>query len=276
MKRKVFKKLYTNGSIGGGAADIPFFTQFGTPSNAFSFRDLRGDNPTVVKVKRGNDDAVETFTASQVQAKTPLYTFAAAGGVANAALTIEIVYNQVDGGKNLYTSTKNGSPYLLVASGGIPAVQVINEKPAINIAGSRLILVEQNFTDTVTNSFWVFHPTRNSTYRFFQDTYASPVKYGYDAISGNTDSVLFLEYGSPSLAINGSSVSPSNKAALYTLVNDVKHLQTIENEDLSDWFQMRIGNGDYNGFIGDMITYPATTTIDTSGINANIQDFYGL
>lgn len=216
MKRRAFTNLVRKGLIGGG--DVPFFTQFGVPSNAFSLRDLRGDDPNVIRVIRGADDVAAIFKASEVQAVTPILDFA---GTSN--LTMDIVYNQVDGGGDMNTGGKGNAPYIALKSGGDPIMQTINGKPSLNITGIRYIFTNSFLSTAINTTFKVFHPTGSTSYTFLRDTDETPVKRGYTSIENDTGTSFFANYNASSLAINSVVATPANRGALYTLVDDVKH-----------------------------------------------------
>ena len=264
--------MYKNGMF-GGASDPSFFDLYGTPLFAYSLRDLRGDNPTVVTLRRSSDNAEQSFTASQVQSGTPLTDFSGAND-----LRVKIWHSQVNGVGDVTSPTQSDEPYL-VRNG---VIESFNGNTSIRFrpVTSSNIVLPASYKDVAHNVYRI-HFAQTRDYAYPDDSNIGNSNSGYTADDGNASTFLFFNYGLPQLYVNGILETPSTRSEVFTAFGGTTTpVQiSIRGENVGTWVgDVRIGKsnvgGLFNGFIPEMVMYPSD--VINQDIVQNQIDFYSI
>lgn len=275
MKKKVFLNLYRKGIL-SASSDSSFFGQFGIPLFAYSLRDLSGDDPTVVTLRRGGDNAEQSFTASQVQAETDIIAFANGG---NGNARAKVIFNQ--GTAEDIIQTNNPKQPELV-NGGV--IRKINGVPSLFWDGANdpNVALPDSYKNQVLDVYRV-HLSNISNYSYPTDSLSSS-NYGYIADLVSSSTVLNQNYGSPTLYINNVLSTAVDRSDIYTEFGATSSLVQISiiGEDTTGWGgTVRIGSssgvttsGVFNGYIPEYIAYP-TGSLKT-GVIDNQKTFYSI
>jgi hypothetical protein len=275
--------------VGGqrfGSGVAPYVGLLDTYPNAaaaYSGRLLKSDNTgSAIRVRRSSDNAEQNigFDGSGNLDTTALTSFCGAG---NGFVTTW--YDQSGGGNNLTQTTAAAQPQI-VSSGSV--ITTLGGKPCCQFDGTKYIY--KNWTFTLPQPY-----TNISVNRFESIT-----------VPNNFPYIMRNEYGNDSnLSLMGSAVTGTAKNRIYN-GSDLNHsLDSAVNTNYL-WFaipntSLTINNvtttgnsgansltngitlgtyngivGTLNGYISEQIIYSGSKSSDQTGIQNNINTYYGI
>jgi hypothetical protein len=241
---------------------------------AYSLRDLTGTNPDVVRVKRTGDNAEADFNAGEVADGTLTSWVVAGGGTLRGWVTT--LYDQSGNGPDLPQIYNNNMPYICYASG---EMYLENGKPAMYFIGGQWL----KYTG------WMSLSQPLTILAVFNQPGGDYVYDNSDRLSlGELSGIGFGFYAGSAWVRKTNSIA--NQQALSALMaNGASSTHRING---ATWLN---GNGGtagigqnftvgsaYNanlmlrGSVQEVVIYDADKTSDIVGIEANINDFYGI
>jgi hypothetical protein len=255
---------------GGGAFILDDYPAYA----AFSLQKIKSDySGSSIRVRRDSDNAEQDigFTVANALDSSSLLTFVGAGDG-----FVTIAYNQM-GGTNFTQTTANNQPKI-VSSGSL-ITDPNNGLAAIEFDGSYSELRDGGLGTVVNlDSYRVGNTSDNK----FIMLSGLTTKYSFVATSGNTNTNIMKNYGTPALYVNNVLKSVTtrddvNDAIAIGTASVVNHFNATPNAWGSS---VKVGaywaNGwHYDGLIQEFIFYNAhNTTADRSAITTLLMDKY--
>jgi len=262
------------------------------PAAAYSLRSLDPAlNPTVVNVRRSNDNSTSDFTASEVSDGT--LTSWVGGGNDGYVVTW---YDQSGNSEDATQASSGSQPKIvnsgaLVTEGGKPALSfdgtndrsmnsslpasstksVFYVKKGANLNGNSVVL---SFPAT-TNQVCIYH-FASAPYEYGFNTWAGDC-WGYDG--GNTEflshtiEMALFKNGDP--AVNGCKLYINGAEKTLSQVKG-----NSANRTMADGFRIGAGqttsNQDYDGTQQEIIIYSSDQSTNRVAIEDNINDHFGI
>ena len=261
------------------AAALSFFDLFGTPDSAYSLRDLSGENPNVIRVRRSSDNVEQDFNALQI-VNGDLITF--------TGLNDGFVVTWYDQSPNANHATQISAANQpsIVTSG---SVLLENGRPKIDFSSSG-----QKFL-SLTNQL----STPRSVFILATDNKGNSFPYLYGNSLGGVSDILCLGLLSSSdtirnfLGTTNSYIDAGygGNQSLFTSIMDTSNAFLGRNGTLgtatntatatSSRTENRIGQGTspetkIDGSIQEIIDYAANKNSLRESIEANINNYYTI
>ena len=250
-----------------------FFDKFGIAGGAFSFRDLSGTDPIVVRVRRSLDGTFQDFRVSQLT-NGDLLDFV--GRTASDQGTIMTWYNQGTQG-NFTATAQTEEPYIVV--NGVLSTRNGHVSIFYKSDGIGNNLVSTALTGSVQTVFRVLDPTSNG--HIIPSTSTGGSNYGFVALINDTANNSYSNYGTPDLIVNGKLENVQTRDEILNVLGGFK-LSTIVNESTTTWTGIQIGHYsggsniyDLDGYVTEYIGYVGGVT-NREEIEADINSYYNL
>ena len=257
---------------------VPEFTalldDYSGATAAYSLRLLDSTyTGNAIKVRRASDNTEQDIGFSNNELDTSsLETFCS-----STDGFVTTWYDQSGNGYNITESTASEQQQIVAAGTTITD----GNKPAITISQSTFGGFTIPIPSASAQDFFQVHKTNDDRFILLKDS-ASGTRYAYATIDGNTSTGLNGNYGTPSLYVNGSAQSPSNRDDLHTsLCTNTQILMSSIGGDSSAWTGDVIwgyysGTNIYDGNVQEIIFYNSDQSSNRSGIETNINDFYSI
>ena len=262
---------------GGGAAPYVYILDDYPAYAAFSLQKMKSDySGNSIRVRRSSDNSEQDIGfVGNILDSSSLLTFV---GVGDGFVTT--VYNQLTALSDTryhFTQTTANSQPKIVSSGSL--ITDTNGFAAIQFDGvDDFFKIENINWQTQLDSYQV---GSTSDTQFIMISGAAD-KYSFVAQDGSTNTVLYGNYGSPSLYVNDVLKSPSNRGDIHDAVSigtpsviahvDVAHAAWLSYSKIGCYWVA--GSWEYNGLLQEFIFYNTDTTSDRSAINTILMDKY--
>ena len=262
-------------SIGAGTDIIPSFSflldAYSGAAAAYSLRQLNSSySGDAIRVRRSSDNAELNigFVANELDTSA-LTTFAS-----GADAFVTTWYDQSGNANNATQTTAANQPQILISG----SLFTQNGKPAIKpVAGLNLAA-----TFTLGSNYSSFQvDTRGSqtiNYYIPNRGGSNGNYYWYNVFNAGGTSIS-SNSGTPSYYVNNNSFTGTTQGQAWTFDTGLQRILSAVNLNLSTWtkyeFQYGIGDNTMVAF-QERILYPINQSTNLSGINTNINDYYGI
>jgi hypothetical protein len=245
--------------------------QYSGAAAAYSLRKLRtAYTGSAIRVRRSNDNTEQDigFTSSGDLDTGALKTFVAA----NSGF-VTTWYDQSGNARNATQTTAANQPRVVNAG----TVERVNTKPSIFLDGSNDFFAFTSTRTSANDVYYVINTTDNS---FAIHTNDNSGLYGYLATQSSTSTTLYQNYGTPTLYVNNTLRTPTNRGNIYTYYNGITSLTSIINANLNNlaWQNTsRIGAVYlFAGRISEFVLFDVSNSSNRTGIQTNINSYYGI
>ena len=241
---------------------------------AYSLRRLSGAAINVVQVRRDSDQAEADFTPADIDSGA----LAEWVGAGNNGYIVKL-YDQSSNDNDAGETTLSYQPTIidsgtLVTSVGLPAVQFTNLNN-LDIDGLSNTTYLDCFYIIETSDWSYLYPADGSSNSNFGPVAANGSGSGTE--TGNN-------YGSPTLYVNGTATSPSDRDDTHDLLNGRKlvHHFSASSADFDDFQFGRYGNqsssSQYNltAKVQAMLFYDADQSGNRASIDASLNSYYEI
>jgi hypothetical protein len=266
----------TSNSVSTGqiqpASFVGLLDEYPNAAGAYSLRKLRAlySGSAVRVTTNGADGADIGFINNELDTAT-LEAFANGGDA-----YVSTWYDQSGNSKNATQSTLSQMPQIVDNGSTI----LENGKPAISLTGVNATGFATSLTGSSIFDFYaVTNANSNIQYILPDNATISETYYGYIA-RNQASPTLYLNYGTPSLYVNGNFETPATRIDVQALIatgNDL--LQVHQGADTSAWsyieFFRRFGFP-MSGTAKEIVIYNTDQSGNRSGIETNINDFYNI
>ena len=257
-------------AISGVSRAPTLFQIAGTPSAAYSLRQLNLVDQNVVRVRRSSDNTESDFTAAQVTDGT-LTTFCGAGNG-----FVRTWYDQSGNGRNA-TQTDTTLQPTIVSNGSL---LLVNDKPAVNFNASPFLTSTLQLAFPFS-AFWTVYPNSNPVSNldrfaghngFGQFRYASARLGGWFNAELNGPVLAgAAQHQNTWLAINNGLI---NTAANGSSLFETTGAFVIEASAFS-LGRATTGNP-FSGLIQEGVVYLSDQSTNRAAIEANINAHYAI
>jgi hypothetical protein len=238
---------------------------------AYSLRKLDKDyTGNAIRVRRSNDNTEQDigFTSAGDLDTASLKTFVGA----NSGF-VTTWYDQSGNARNATQATAANQPRVVNAG----TVERVNTKPSIFLDGSNDFFAFTSTRTSANDVYYVINTTDNS---FAIHTNDNTGLYGYLATQSSANAGLYQNYGTPTLYVNNTLRTPTNRGDIYTYYNGITSLTSIINANLNNlaWQNTpRIGAVYlFAGRISEFVLFDVSNSSNRTGIQTNINSYYGI
>jgi len=260
-----YYNIYWNGDFAG------LLDSFPSSAAAYSLRNLDKDYlGPLVRVRRSNDNTEQDIYGDYYG---NLDTVGLKNFVGANSGFVTTWYDQSGNARNATQTTAANQPRVVNAG----TVERVNTKPSIFLDGSNDFFAFTSTRTSANDVYYVINTTDNS---FAIHTNDNSGLYGYLATQSSTSTTLYQNYGTPTLYVNNTLRTPTNRGNIYTYYNGITSLTSIINANLNNlaWQNTsRIGAVYlFAGRISEFVLFDVSNSSNRTGIQTNINSYYGI
>jgi len=247
---------------------------YGGAAAAYSLRLLREEyQGSAIQVRRASDNQETSigFVDNDLDIET-LEEFAS-----GTKAFVTIWRDQSGNGNDIEISSASQQPQIV--DGGSTITDGGKASMAIDETYSRGL--EIPITASSRQDFFQVHKTNDTGFIIFKDS-ASTSRFVWANQDGSTSTTFYLNYGTPSLFVNGTSQNPENRDALHSLLSTNNQVLVSSIGGDSSEFTGNIKWGYYSsafiydGNLQEIIFYNSDQSSNRTGIETNINDHYSI
>lgn len=265
----------TSASSAQVAAAFSFLLDdYGGAEGAYSLRLLREEyQGSAIQVRRASDNQETSigFVDNDLDVET-LEEFAS-----GTKAFVTIWRDQSGNGNDIEISSASRQPQIvdggsIITDGGKASMQI----DQATTRGLGIPIAASSRQD-----FFQVHKTNDTGFIIFKDS-ASTSRFVWASQDGSTSTTFYLNYGTPSLFVNGTSQNPENRNALNSLLSTNNQVLVSSIGGDSSEFTGNIQWGYYSsafiydGNLQEIVFYNSDQSENRSGIETNINDHYSI
>jgi hypothetical protein len=260
-----YYNIYWNGDFAG------LLDSFPSSAAAYSLRNLDKDYlGPLVRVRRSNDNAEQDIFGDYYG---NLDTVGLKNFVGANSGFVTTWYDQSGNARNATQTTAANQP-IIVSSGSILRT---NNLPTIRMNDNTDFFVYSNAL-VFNYDYYYVKSTSDNQYILLNDN-SNAGNYGYVAESGSTSTNIYSNFGTPTLYVNNVQFTGTTRNNVYTTYNNIVSLSSIINCS-TNWSNVRISGFpfgfNYIGNISEFISYANSTGTNRTGVQNNINSYYGI
>jgi hypothetical protein len=264
---------------GSFATFTPYFSDlFGMPAAAYSLRKLTPSATNCIRVRRSSDNTEQDIGFVANLPSSPIDTAALLAFVGAGDGFVVTWYDQSTTGHNFTQSTGSLQPQI-VSSG---SVITLNSVPSISMTAAQW-WEKTLFTNKLLDIYLVRESTNTSYVKFTGRTLAGG---GYDFVgqSGSGSTVIFENYGTPSLYANKALFTGTTRNNVFNFLNGTL-IETQENGNIgvsgAAWTFYRFGwysssSVGFSGKASELIFFDTSKSSSRNNIVDNQNAIYNV